>query len=135
MPARIARGLAIATRRSGRPAERCARPAPRKRREIDEQHRARRRCIGEALEDQNEFQAEEKSGGEPSHNEVSRLNNEMPRSQHQPATISDATSERSRLHQRRYVVDGEFHRHLLKPQDRQSTTTIAAAIGSSGRVM
>src|SRR5665213_2495392 len=65
----------------------------------------------------------------------SRANNGMPRSRHQPATNNAASTERMAA-----CVSGGISwiaslvATWLKPQDRQSTTTIAAAIASSGRV-
>ena len=65
----------------------------------------------------------------------SRASSGMPRSRHQAATISAAPTERIAA----WVSGGmswiaSFAATWLKPQDRHSTTTIAAASASSGRV-
>ena len=60
----------------------------------------------------------------------------MPRNRHQPAINSAATAERMAA-----CVSGGMSwiaslvATWLKPQDRHSTTTMAAAIASSGRVV
>ena len=71
----------------------------------------------------------------PSHSVPSRLSIGMPRKRHQPAISSVATAERMAA-----CVSGgtswmaSLVETWLKPQDRHSTTTMAAAIASSGRV-
>ena len=85
------------------------------RREIDEQHRAHRRGVGEALEDQNEFDAEEETGGKPG---AQRAVAREQRNAAQPAPAGDdqrrGDGTDGRLDQRRDVVDRELHRHLVE---------------------
>jgi len=88
-----------------------------------------------ALIDHDEFAGEQDPGDKAGAKRAVALEN---RNAAQPAPAGDQQRRNDRadrgLHQRRDVVDGELGGDLVEAHDRQSTSMIAAAAASSGRV-